>query len=67
MVRKAEDIQKIRELLGHVGEHIKVFARIECVEAIENFDQIIQICDGVVIMRSTLGVEIQDHEKLFVA
>lgn len=66
-VRKPEDIQKIREILGQEGENIKLFARIESVEGIENYDQIIQICDGVVILRAPLQCDLADLEKLFVA
>jgi len=66
-VRKPEDVQKIREILGQEGEIIKLFARIESLEGIENYEQIMQICDGIVVMRGALGCELADQEKLFVA
>ena len=37
-VRKPEEVQKVREILGIEGQHIKVFAKIENHEGMENFD-----------------------------
>ena len=65
-VRKAEEIQKIREILGIEGAHIKIFAKIENHEGLENFDSILQISDGVIIMRKILGLELP-AEKVFLA
>lgn len=36
-VRKAEDILCIREVLGEAGEHIKIVAKIENQEGLQNF------------------------------
>mmetsp|Transcript_11812 Transcript_11812/g.19959 ORF Transcript_11812/g.19959 Transcript_11812/m.19959 type:complete len:344 (-) Transcript_11812:229-1260(-) len=66
-VRKPEHVQRVREILGPQGEMIKIFSRIENLEGLENFDQILELSDGVIIMRSSLENEIQDQEKLFVA
>jgi pyruvate kinase len=65
-VRKAEEIQKIREILGIEGAHIKILAKIENHEGLENFDSILQISDGVIIMRKILGLELP-AEKVFLA
>jgi pyruvate kinase len=65
-VRKAEEIQKIREVLGVEGQHIKILAKIENLEGLENFESILQISDGIIIMRKILGLEIP-VEKVFLA
>ena len=65
-VRKAEEIQKIREILGIEGAHIKIFAKIENHDGLENFDSILQNSDGVIIMRKILGLELPP-EKVFLA
>ena len=64
-VRKVEDVQNIRELLGQDGENIKLFARIESLEGLENYDSILQAVDGVILMRGALGMQLE--EKLFFA
>lgn len=46
--------------------HIKVFAKIENQEGIENFDQILQEADGIIINRKTIGIELPS-EKVFIA
>jgi pyruvate kinase len=49
-IRTSEDIQRTREYLQQIGgSHMKVIARIDTVEAIENINEIIQGVDGVSI------------------
>jgi pyruvate kinase len=65
-VKKPEEIQNVREKLGIEGAHIKLIARIENNEGLENFDAILQECDGINICRKTLGIDLP-AEKVFVA
>jgi pyruvate kinase len=65
-VRKPEEIQNIKEKLGIQGSHIKILARIENHEGIENYDQILQEADGVIICRKMIGIELPS-EKVFIA
>lgn len=65
-VRKPEEIQKVREVLGIEGAHIKILAKIENHEGLENFEQILQISDGVIVMRKQLSLELH-VEKVFLA
>ena len=65
-VRKPEEIQNIREKLGIQGSHIKLIAKIENHEGIENYDQILHEADGVIICRKNIGVELP-YEKVFIA
>lgn len=58
-VRTAENIITIKNLLQKEGRSdIKIIAKIENREGIDNFDSIIQVANGVMIARGDLGVEV---------
>ena len=57
-VREAKDIIELRKLMGSKAGKIKVIAKIEDQEAIENLEEIIDEADGVMVARGDLGVEI---------
>ena len=54
----AEHILSIRELLReNSAEHILIFAKIESLEGINNFDEILDTSDGIMVARGDLAVE----------
>jgi pyruvate kinase len=57
-VRKAEDILNLQELLKEKGKSTPVIAKIEKKEAIDAFDSILNVADGIMVARGDLGVEI---------
>ena len=58
-VRKAEDVEDIREeLCRHGGQGIRIISKIENLEGVDNLNEIIEASDGLMVARGDLGVEV---------
>ena len=57
-VRRAEDLQILRQHLANRGSDIQLIAKIEKGEALQHIDAIIDACDGLMVARGDLGVEL---------
>ena len=58
-VRRAEDVYALRQLLAENNNtHMKIIAKIENQEGVDNMDEIIDLCDGVMVARGDLGVNV---------
>lgn len=62
-VRNAETIEQIRQLITEAGSSMKIIAKIESQEGLDNLDAIIAAADGIMVARGDLGVEI-DAKRL---
>lgn len=65
-VQTGRDVQEVRAFLGKEGEKIHIVAKIDTVQAVQNFTTIIKSCDAVSILRNELAFEM-DAEKLILA
>lgn len=62
-VRTAEDLMELQDLIAKHSDHkIPIIAKIEKPEGVENIDKIVAYCDGLMVARGDLGVEIPAHE-----
>ncbi len=61
-VRSASDIINLRKWLESKGFDKPIIAKIEKQEAVEKFEEILSVSDGIMVARGDLGVELQPHE-----
>lgn len=62
-VKTPRDLQDLQDLIAEHSEYkIPIVAKIEMPEALENIDKIIAYCDGLMVARGDLGVELPAHE-----
>ena len=55
-IRNIDDVAQIRKIMGNT--QTKLIAKIENREGVDNFDQILNFVDGVMIARGDMGVEL---------
>lgn len=62
-VRTPKDLEELQDLIAEHSEHkIPIIAKIEKPEGVENIDKIVAFCDGLMVARGDLGVEIPAQE-----
>jgi pyruvate kinase len=61
-VRAANDVVKLREWLKSQNAVRPIIAKIEKKEAVDNFDEILKVSDGIMIARGDLGVELPPQD-----
>ena len=57
-VRNKQDVLDIRAILDAYQSDIKIIAKIENQEGVDNIDEILEVADGVMIARGDLGIEV---------
>ena len=60
--RTADDIREIRAILDQFGSRMKIIAKIESTQGVNNIDEILDVADGVMVARGDLGVEVPMEE-----
>lgn len=61
-VRSAKDIRDVVSRVRAAGSNASIIAKIEKPEALEVIDEIIEECDGIMVARGDLGIEIPTEE-----
>lgn len=62
-VRHAKDLKVLQKLISENNDHkIPIIAKIEKPEGVKNIDEIVKNCDGLMVARGDLGVEIPANE-----
>lgn len=63
-VRSGADVKAVRDLVEeHGGHDIKIIAKIESTQGVANFEEILELADGIMVARGDMGVEVA-YEKL---
>lgn len=65
-IRKASDVAEVRKVLDeNGGQNIKIMSKIENQEGVDNFDEILELSDAIMVARGDLGVEVPAEEVPF--
>lgn len=60
--RTKEDILEVRKILDAKNSSMKIIAKIENMQGIENVEEILEVSDGIMVARGDLGVEVPLEE-----
>ena len=61
-VRQASDVLELKDILGKHQSELRVISKIEKPEAVDNFDEILAVSDGIMVARGDLGVEMSPEK-----
>lgn len=65
-VQSARDLKEVKLSLSDECKHVRLFAKIDTIEALQNYENILKQADGIIIVRNELGIELSP-EKLCLA
>jgi pyruvate kinase len=61
-VKTRSDVLEVRKLLKSLNANLKIIAKIETYEAVQNVAEIVDVVDGMMVARGDLGVEIPTED-----
>jgi pyruvate kinase len=61
-VRNSADVEKIKRVIHNKKSHIMLVAKIEKHEAVNNFDDILNSADAIMVARGDLGIEVNAED-----
>lgn len=61
-VRSKEDVLEVQEILNELNSPLKIIAKIENQEGVDNADEIMENCYGIMIARGDLGIEVPQEK-----
>ena len=65
-IQRAEDVKAIRELIKSHNGKMEILSKIENLTGVQNFDDILDVSDGIMVARGDLGVEISCQELRYI-
>lgn len=65
-VRKPEDVEDVRRILDdkEQGKRVLIYAKVQSLEGLRNFEEILQVADGIMIDRQSLGMELTPDKSI---
>lgn len=63
-VRKASDVEKIREVLGPDHQGVKIICKIENQEGMQNYDAILEATDGIMVARGDVSIVLKAEQVI---
>lgn len=62
--RKPEDIDDVRRIMEEKGKGVQVWAKIQSMEGIRNFEEILHAADGIMIDRQAMAMELPPDKAI---
>jgi pyruvate kinase len=64
--RKSEDVEDVRKLLDEkeAGKKVLIYAKIQNLEGLRNFEEILNVADGIMIDRQSMSMELEPDKAI---